>query len=51
MLFVLIQTKIVIKDVCDWQDGTLTTVYNDHSATSEPDKMSPRAGLLIRRKL
>lgn len=29
MLFVFPQTKIVVKDVCDWQDGTLIPVYHD----------------------
>lgn len=33
MLFVFPQTKIVVKDFCDWQDGTFTRVYYDQKAT------------------
>lgn len=32
MLFVFPVTKIVVKAICDWQDGTLTQVYYDRKA-------------------
>lgn len=40
MLFVFLQTKIVIKDICDWQDGTLTEVYNDQKTILYTQKWS-----------
>lgn len=29
MLFGCLQTKAVVQDICDWQDGMLSQVYYD----------------------
>lgn len=40
MLFVFPQTKIVVKDICDWQDGTLSRVHYDQKAILYTDVMT-----------
>ena len=40
MLFVYPQTKLVVKDIYDWQDGTLTRVHYDQKALLYTDMMT-----------